>query len=90
MGTFTNVLLGIIVVELAGLLYLTWRGDETPDDRPHLGQSTMKNYCLWTYRQGKWHMVENRCQPGFQPGDPPSRHGAYPDETVRKPATRID
>ena len=90
MGTVTNLLLGVIVVELAGMLYLTWRRDYCREDQPHRGHSSMTNYCLWRYRQGQWHLVENRCLPGFQPGDPPARAGTYPDEMVRKPATRID
>jgi hypothetical protein len=90
MEIVTNVLLGIIVVELAGLLHLTWKKPTHREESMHPGAWNMTNYCLWTFRQGQWHLVENRCLPGYQPGGPPSRPGDFPEETVRKPAIRID
>lgn len=48
----------------------------------------LTNFGVWTYNGSGWQLSERRTEPGFVVGDPPRRPGAYPGETVRKPAVR--
>lgn len=54
----------------------------------HHSPSVLTNYSTWTYRDGKWSIVESRLEVGFTVGEPPRRPGAYEGETVRRPAVR--
>lgn len=54
----------------------------------HHGHAELNNYGVWTYRQGRWSLVEDRSLAGYTCGDPPRRAGTYEGETVRKPAVR--
>jgi hypothetical protein len=99
METSLGVMLGILMIELGGLLVLTAKGNQVLErilhkfdktnggSDPHQGTHVLTNFCVWKW-EGKWRLIENRCQPGFEPGDPPHRAGAMPNEIVRKPAVR--
>lgn len=98
METSLALMLGVLMVELGALLVLTAKGNNVLEQilhklranggsDPHQGTHMLTNYCVWKW-EGKWRLIENKCQPGFQPGDPPQRPGAIPNEIVRKPAVR--
>jgi hypothetical protein len=53
------------------------------------GQGMMMNYSTWKYEAGRWRMIENRLEEGFETGDGPVRPGAYEGEIVRRPAVRV-
>jgi hypothetical protein len=40
---------------------------------------------VWAFRGGKWQMSENNCRPGYEPGPPPKRSGAFEGESLRYP-----
>ena len=87
MLTVTNFLLGIITGQLFAIIYLLGRRPiaSTIDDQ-HQQPFAMTNYCTWKHENGRWQVIENRCQTGFVCGDPPSRAPGYQNEIVRKPA----
>lgn len=98
MDTLTSVVSAVLIIELGGLLFLNFKHTQhlekiakklCPDDGidPHRGQHGMTNFCVWKWEDG-WRVIENKCQPGFEPGDPPPRPGAMPNEIVRRPAVR--
>jgi hypothetical protein len=89
MEMFTNVLLSILVVEGGLIAFMLFKITKKlrPVSEEHPDRSSLTNYSVWKY-DGAWRVVEDRCQPGFHPGDPPSRPGDYPGEIVRKPASR--
>ena len=95
-----TALLALIVILLGWLVYLAYAVLEQlnrlslarrPSD-PHGGYchgiSWMTNFSLWKYKDGRWRMVEEKCEQGFRPGDPPRRPGAYEGEVIRRPAVR--
>jgi hypothetical protein len=96
MGILTGLMLGVIAIELAALLLFSSRSTAVLDQiacllarKPetlHPGYLELGNFCVWRYRQGQWQVIEDRCGPGFRPGDPPHRSGDYEGEIVRKPA----
>jgi hypothetical protein len=99
METLTLLLSAVVVIELGGLLYFAMKGTQLLEqfvpkkggpakNGHHHGTHTLTNYSVWKYRDGAWLVIENRCEPGFQPGEPPLRPGSYPNEVVRKPAIR--
>jgi hypothetical protein len=51
----------------------------------HVG---MTNYSTWMYKDGAWELIDRKLEPGFEPGQPPRRPGAYENEIVRRPAVR--
>ena len=88
MEALTNLLLSVIALELAGLLFLTWKKTQAICLPPqHQNGVALENYCLWKPEHGKWRVSEDHCWPGFHCGDPPTRPPGT--ELVLKPATRI-
>jgi hypothetical protein len=100
MEILTGLMLGVIAIELGALLLLSRKSTAVleemaqalakkyPDPETlHPGGFGLSNFCVWRYRQGQWQVIEDRCGPGFHPGDPPNRAGDYEGEIVRKPAS---
>lgn len=87
---FLNTALQIVIVaELAWLSFFTFKIAKALCGLTH-GWVGRSNYCIWSFRDGSWQLMEDRSEPGFQPGEPPARAGSYPGETVRQPAVRRD
>jgi hypothetical protein len=90
--SLTNTLLAIIVAELAALVVITWKrpffGQIWPPN-DHQQQFTLTNYCKWVHEGGRWRVLEDHCAPGFHPGDPPTHPPSYPNQIVRKCASRM-
>lgn len=57
--------------------------------REHERSMDHGGYAIWAYRKGTWHLDSDRCGPGFVPGGPPRRPGAYEGEVVKKPGVPV-
>lgn len=99
MEWLTPALLMLVAIELAYVIVLLRdilkakldhhpKSDFVHDHQlnDHHSYRRMHNFCIWTYRDGCWVLVEDRSGPGHHAGPPPERPGAYPNETVRKPS----
>lgn len=88
------VMLCLVAGELAWLSLISRKSvlllqgiQQTLQGGGHPGDTALTNYCVWTFEQDRWRLVEDRSEPGFQIGEPPARAG-YPEETVCMPAVR--
>lgn len=91
-----TAILAVIALELAYII-LVWTAHleairdllSRPQSPPwplHHEHFDMKNYCIWSYRDGRWVLVEDRSGEGYHSGPPPERPGGYPGESLRRPS----
>lgn len=49
-----------------------------------LRSQSVAGFGIWVYRDGAWHLEENLCQKGYEPGGPPAVPGRFPGDRIRK------
>jgi hypothetical protein len=43
-----------------------------------------RGFCVWSFRGGKWEILQRSCREGYVPGPPPARAGEYEGQCVRR------
>jgi hypothetical protein len=81
------VVLGVgAVIALALWLWWLWWKVGQSHTVPPARDST--GYSVWSFRSGRWSMVEDRSAPGFTPGPPPTRAGQFEGDSVKVTSIR--
>ncbi len=49
-----------------------------------LRSQSVAGFGIWVFRDGAWHLEEDLCQKGFEPGSPPEIPGRFSGDRIRK------
>jgi hypothetical protein len=86
------VVLGIgAVIALAFLVWRwLWKQDSGYSGSAPLHPHDGAGFSVWSFRSGRWSLVEDKSAPGFAPGPPPAVPGQYEGHclkvtSIRKP-----